>query len=87
MERTDQQPQQPSPTPSDGTPTNDPAAAIHWAAAALGLAQARTDQGNPLTDSDRTAFDRYQAAAHAHGITDEQILDYLNTNLHPAATR
>ncbi|TGZ14716.1 hypothetical protein DV517_61990 [Streptomyces sp. S816] len=83
-QRTHTPTQQPSPAPSDGTPTNDPAAAIHWAAAALGLAQARTEQGHPLTDDERAAFDRYQAAAHAHDITDEQIRDYLNTKLRPA---
>ena len=26
---------EPTPTPNDGTPTNDPAAALHWAAVAL----------------------------------------------------
>lgn len=66
---------------NDGTPTNDPAAALHWAAVAIGLAEARTEQGNPLTDAERVNFDRYQAAAHSHGFTDAQIRDYLNTTL------
>lgn len=61
------------PTPDDGTPTNDPAAALHWAAVAHGLAETRTLQGNPLTNDERHTFDRYQNAAHAHGYTDQQI--------------
>ena len=86
MERTHQPHPQPTPTPDDGTPTNDPAAALHWAAAALGLAEARTQQGHPLTDTERATFDRYQQAAHAHGFTDEQIRCYLNSELRPAVT-
>ena len=76
--------EQPTPTPDDGTPTNDPAAALHWAAVALGLAETRTAQGNPLTDQERTTYDRYQAAAHAHGFTFADIRDYLDTQLSPA---
>jgi hypothetical protein len=83
---TSQAAQQPTPE-SDGTPTNDPAAALHWAAAAIGLAEARTQQGNPLTDTERTAFDRYQAAAHHHGYTDAQIRCYLDNELRPAVTQ
>ncbi|MFF6781410.1 hypothetical protein [Streptomyces sp. NPDC012510] len=83
-ERTDQPASQPTPTPDDGTPTNDPTAALHWAAVAIGLAEARTQQGNPLNDTERAAFDRYQNAAHAHGHTDEQIRCYLNSELRPA---
>ncbi|GHH30135.1 hypothetical protein [Streptomyces rubradiris] len=77
--------QQPS-SINDGTPTRDHAAALHWAAVALGLAEARAQQGNPLTDDERTAFDRYQAAAHGHGFSNEQIRCYLDT-LRPAVTR
>lgn len=65
------------PAPDDGTPTNDPAAALHWAAVAIGLAEARTEQGNPLTDDERTEYDRYQDAARAHGFTEQQVRDYL----------
>lgn len=76
------------PTPkSDGTPTTDPAAALHWAAVALGLAEARTEQGNPLTDEERGHFDRYQAAAHNHGYSDEQIRCYLDNELRPAVAQ
>lgn len=85
--RTDQCPQPPTPTPDDGTPTNDPAAALHWAAAAIGLAEARTQQGNPLTPEERAVFDRYQDAALDHGFTDAEIRHYLNTRLSPAVTR
>lgn len=49
MQGIDQQPQPPTPTPDDGTPTNDPAAALHWAAVAIGLAEAREQQGHFLT--------------------------------------
>ena len=79
-------PPQPTPT-SDRTPTNDPAAALHWAAAAIGLAEARAAQGHHLTDAEHDAYERYQDAAHAHGFTGEQILDYLNTTLRPAVAR
>lgn len=87
MKRIDQPTQQPSPTPDDGTPANDPAAALHWAAVAIGLAEARTEQGHPLTDDERVNFDRYQSVAHAHGHTDEQIRCYLNSELRPAVTQ
>lgn len=84
---TTQPPPRPTPTPDDGTPSNDPAAALHWAAIAIGLAEARTQQGNPLTDDERATFDRYQDAAHAHGFTDEQIRCYLNSELSRAVNR
>ncbi|MFJ4624255.1 hypothetical protein [Streptomyces sp. NPDC088812] len=71
--------QQTTPTPNDGTPTTDPAAALHWAAVAHGLAETRTLQGNPLTADERVDYDRYQNAAHAHGFTDEQIRDHMQT--------
>ncbi|MDX3549722.1 hypothetical protein PV729_45355 [Streptomyces europaeiscabiei] len=83
---TDQPAAPPTPTQDDGTPANDPAAALHWAAVAIGLAEARTEQGHPLTDQERAAYDRYQQAAHAHGHTDEQIRCYLNSELRPAVT-
>ncbi|MFF9002638.1 hypothetical protein ACF1GW_35555 [Streptomyces achromogenes] len=86
-DRTQPQQAQPSPAPDDGTPTRDAAVALHWAAAVLSLAEARIEQGNPLTDDERTAFDRYQAAAHHHGFTDEQIRCYLDSTLRPEATR
>lgn len=87
MDRIHQPQPEPTPAPSDGTPTNDPAAALHWAAAAIGLAEARATQGQPLTDDEHAAYERYQDAAHAHGFTGEQILDYLNTTLRPAVAQ
>ena len=69
--------EQQTPAPDDGTPTNDPAAALHWAAVALGLAEARTQQGNPLTDDERTEYDRYQDAARSHGFTEQQVREHL----------
>ena len=78
-ERNGQAQAAPTPTPDDGTPQNDPAAALHWAAAAQGLAATRTLQGQPLTADERVAYDRYQAAAHAHGFTDEQIRAHMQT--------
>ncbi len=86
MERTDQQAPKPTPAPDDGTPTNDPAAALHWAATAYGLAAAREQQGNPLTDGERAEFDRYQNAARAHGFTEEQVREHEKT-LRPAAAQ
>lgn len=65
--------EQQSLAPDDGTPTNDPAAALHFAAMALGLAEAREQQGHPLTAQERVEYDRYQNAARAHGHTDETI--------------
>ena len=59
--------------PTDGTPTNDRDAALHWAAVAIGLARAREKQGRYLTTDEQAAFSRYQAAARSHGFTDEQI--------------
>ncbi|MET9073888.1 hypothetical protein ABZX95_17310 [Streptomyces sp. NPDC004232] len=69
----------PSSVPTSGSPIDDPDAALYWAAAAIRLTEARTVQGNPLTNDERVVFDRYQAAAHSHGFTDAQIRDYLNT--------
>lgn len=70
---------------NDGTPTNDPAAALHWAAVAIGLAEAREQQGHPLTDNERVNFERYQDAARSHGFTEEQVRGYL-TELNAAVT-
>lgn len=84
-ERTHEPPEQPTPAPTNGAPTDDPAAALHWAAVAIGLAEAREQQGNPLTDDDRAAYDSYQAAAHGHGFTNVQVRDYLNNALRPAS--
>lgn len=97
MQGIDPQPQQPTPrteplppaaqaAPDDGTPTNDPAAALHWAAAALGLAEARTQQGNPLTADEHVEYDRYQNAARDHGFTDEEIRAHV-AELNWGATR
>lgn len=58
--------------------------AVHWAAVAIGLAEARTEQGNPLTDDERGHFDRYQQNAYDHGFTTEQVRDYLDNTLRPA---
>lgn len=87
MKATDQTAQQHTPTQDDGTPTNDPAAALHWAAVAIGLAEARTEQGHPLTDTERAAYDRYQDAAHSHGFTEAQVREYLNGTIRPAVTQ
>lgn len=58
--------------------------AVHWAAVAIGLAEARTEQGNPLTDDERGHFDRYQQNAYDHGFTTEQVRDYLDNTPRPA---
>lgn len=64
--------------------SDDQQNALHWAAVAIGLAEARTEQGNPLTDDERVHYDRYQANAADHGFTEEQVRDYLNNALRPA---
>ena len=69
---------------TDGTPTNDPAAALHWAAVAYGLAEAREQQGHFLTSDEQAAFTRYQSAARSHGFTDEQVRDHAKTLGRPA---
>jgi hypothetical protein len=86
QERNGQPQNQPTPTPNDGTPQNDPAAALHWAAIAHGLAEARTLQGNPLTPVERAEYNRYQNAAHAHGYTDTEIRAH-RAKLEQAPTR
>jgi hypothetical protein len=65
--------------PDDGTPTNDPAAALHWAAAAYNLAAAREQQGNFLTADEQANFTRYQTAARSHGQTDGDVRAYAAT--------
>lgn len=64
---------------NDHTPANDPQAALHWAAVAVGLAERRAEDGTPLTGAERANFDRYQEAARSHGITEQQVRDYLAT--------
>jgi hypothetical protein len=60
-------------TVDDGTPQNDPAAALHWAAVAYNLAAARERQGNYLTTDEQAQFTRYQSAARSHGFTDQDV--------------
>lgn len=86
-DRTQPQQAQPSPAPDDGTPTRDAAVALRWAAVTLGLAEAREQQGTPLTDDERCHLHQYQAAAHSHGFTDAQIRCYLDSTLRPAVHR
>ncbi|MCX5365915.1 hypothetical protein OG864_45275 [Streptomyces sp. NBC_00124] len=56
---------------NDYTPTSDRETALHFAALAVGLAERRMREGNPLT-------------ADEHGFTDEEISDYLVNTLHPS---
>jgi hypothetical protein len=83
---TDQPATPPTPTQDDGTPTNDPAAALHWAAVAYGLAAAREQQGHYLTPDEQAAYTQYQSAARAHGFTEEQVREHEKT-LRPAVTQ
>jgi hypothetical protein len=69
---------------NDYTPSSDSATALHFAALAVGLAERRAKEGNPLTDDERANYDRYQAAAHSWGHTDQDISDYLANTLHPS---
>lgn len=62
---------------NDATPTSDPAAALHWAAVAIGLRESREQRGYPLNADEQAAFDRYQDAARAHGFTGEEIRSRL----------
>lgn len=76
---------EPTPAPeTDGTPTQDPAAALHFAAVAIGLAEARETQGHYLTTEEQAVFHRYQNAARSHGFTEQQVRCYLDTELRPA---
>lgn len=61
------------------TPADDPTAALHWAAVAIGLKERRERQGNPLTAEQQANFERYQDAARQHGITEPQIREYLRS--------
>lgn len=61
---------------NDGTPTNDPAAALHWAGAAYNLAAAREGRGQFLTTDEQANYTRYQSAARSHGFTEQQVRDY-----------
>lgn len=67
------------PTPDDGTPTNNPDAALHWAAVAYNLAATREAQGQYLNNDEQKAFTRYQSAARSHGYTDGQVRQHANT--------
>lgn len=73
--------------PDDGSPTNDAASALFYAAAAYGLAQAREAQGHLLTTDEQAAFTRYQSAARSHGFTDEQVREHAKTISRPAVTK
>lgn len=61
------------PTPNTYTPDTDAQAALHWAGAALNLAERRTAQNVPLTDGEKANYERYQEAARSHGITDDEV--------------
>lgn len=79
MERTDQQPQQPTPRADDGTPRNNPAAALHWAAEAYNLAARREQQGRFLNADEQANYTRYQSAARSHGHTDQDVRAHAAT--------
>ena len=64
---------------NDGTPTNDPAAALHWAAVAYNLAASREGRGQFLTVDEQASFTRYQSAARLHGYTDRDVRAYAAT--------
>ena len=64
------------PTPNTYTPDTNPEAALHWAAAALNLAERRTAQNILLTSTENATYERYQTAARSHGFTDDQIREY-----------
>lgn len=83
MQRTDPQAATPSPTPDDGTPTNNPAAALHWAAEAYNLAARREAQGRYLNTDEQANYQRYQSAARSHGFTEQQVRDHAATLARP----
>lgn len=66
-------------TVNDGTPANDSAAALHWAAEAYNLAARREDQGRFLNASEQANFSRYQTAARSHGHTDGDVRAHAAT--------
>ncbi len=68
--------EQPTPTPDDHAPTNNPDAALHWAAVAYNLAAAREARGQYLTPDEQTNFHQYQNAARSHGYTDRDVRDH-----------
>jgi hypothetical protein len=75
----------PSSAQNDGTPTNDPAAALHWAAVAYGLAAAREAGGRFLNADEQANYTRYQSAARSHGFTEEQVREHAATLSRPTA--
>ena len=65
-----------------GQPQDQPTPAsnaLHAAAAAYGLAEAREQQGHFLTVDEQAAFTRYQSAARSHGFTDTQVREHAAT--------
>lgn len=76
MQRTETQAETPTPAPDDGTPTTNPAAALHWAAEAYNHAARREAQGRYLNTDEQTNYQRYQSAARSHGYTEQQVRVY-----------
>lgn len=71
---------------NDGTPANDPSAALHWAAEAYNLAARRELKGHYLNSDEQANFTRYQNAARSHGYTDQDVRAYAATlNSAPSA--
>lgn len=70
---------EPTPAPDDGTPTNNPAAALHWAAEAYNLAARREARGQFLGGDEQANFTRYQTAARSHGYTERDVRAYAAT--------
>lgn len=50
--------------------------ALHWAAVAYGMKQMNERNGDPLRGDSLAAYERYQANARAHGLTDADVRDY-----------
>jgi hypothetical protein len=86
VDRSHPQPQAPTPTPDDGTPRNNPDAALHWAAEAYNLAARRENQGKFLNADEQANYTRYQSTARSHGHTDQDVRDHAAT-LSTAVTR
>lgn len=57
----------------DGTPINDPAAALHWAAESYNLAARREAQGKFLNADEQANYHRFQNAARSHGYTEHDV--------------
>lgn len=70
---------------NDGTPANDPDAALHWAGVAYNLAASREERGQFLTTSEQANYTRYQSAARSHGFTEQQVRDYAASPSRPTA--